>query len=142
MFKKMYENYGLPGCDAMYFGRYVPLFQINPLFPCSVEMCSVLKKEATCSSKPLTYRPKHSVLQANRTLQIYLCQSLQKCQFKPTDRQVISERPYYPELWRLYTTQNFVARLYMQICNHLTEREKAKGQRTRVRSCSEYSLKE
>lgn len=81
----MYENYGLPGCDAVYFGRHVPLFQINPLFPCSVETCSVLKKEAACSSKPLTYGPKHSVLKAKRTLQIHLCQSSQKCQFKPTE---------------------------------------------------------
>jgi hypothetical protein len=29
----MYEHYGLPGCDAEYFGRYVPSFQINPFFP-------------------------------------------------------------------------------------------------------------
>jgi hypothetical protein len=74
----MYENYGLPGCDAVYFSRYVQLFQMNQLFPYSVETCSVLKKEAACSSK-------HSLLKAKRTLQIHVCQTSQKCQFKPTD---------------------------------------------------------
>lgn len=87
----MYEYYGLPGCDAVYFGRYVPPFQINPLFPQSVDICSVLKKEAACSSKPLTYGPNHIVSQANRTLHNQLCQSSKQCQFKPTntDKQFI-----------------------------------------------------
>lgn len=56
--------------------------------------------------------------------------------------QAISWRPYNPERLRLCTTQNFVASLYTQIHNHLTEREKVRGQKTRLRSYPECSLKE